>query len=72
MDYTAIGDTVNTASRLESSAPGGTIYLSRAVADRLEGRIRATSLGEVRLKGKTEGVEVLVLEEILEIDGLPE
>ena len=72
MDYTAIGDTVNTASRLESSAPGGTIYLSRAVADRLEGRIRATSLGEVRLKGKTEGVEVLVLEEILEIDGLTE
>ena len=37
MDYTAIGDTVNTAARLEANAPGGTIYISRAVADALEG-----------------------------------
>ena len=66
MDYTAIGDTVNTAARLEANAPGGTVYISRTVADRLEGRIRATSLGDsVRLKGKAQGVEVLVLEEIL-------
>ena len=33
MDYTAIGDTVNTAARLEANAPAGTIYISRAVAD---------------------------------------
>ncbi len=37
MDYTAIGDTVNTSARLEANAPGGTIYISRAVADALEG-----------------------------------
>ncbi len=66
MDYTAIGDTVNTASRLESNAPGGTIFISREVADKLEGRIRATSLGSsIKLKGKTEEVEVLVLDGIL-------
>lgn len=53
MDYTAIGDTVNTAARLEANAPGGTIYISRAVADALEGRICVTSLGDsVKLKGK--------------------
>ena len=46
MDYTAIGDTVNTAARLEANAPGETIYISRAVADVLDGRIRTTSLGD--------------------------
>jgi len=66
MDYTAIGDTVNTAARLEANAPGETIYISRAVADVLSARIRATSLGDsVKLKGKKEGFEVLKLEEIL-------
>jgi len=66
MDYTAIGDTVNTAARLEANAPGGTVYISRAVADALEGRIRTTSLGDtIKLKGKKEGFEILRLEEIL-------
>lgn len=65
MDYTAIGDTVNTAARLEANAPSGTIYISREVADRLEGRLRVTSLGDsVKLKGKAEGFEVLIMEEI--------
>lgn len=65
MDYTAIGDTVNTAARLEANAPGGTIYISRAVADALGDRIRTTSLGDtVKLKGKKEGFEVLIMEEI--------
>ncbi|WP_320956439.1 adenylate/guanylate cyclase domain-containing protein [Enterocloster asparagiformis] len=61
MDYTAIGDTVNTASRLEANAPGGAIYISRAVADALGDRIQAASLGEIRLKGKADGFEVLRL-----------
>lgn len=66
MDYTAIGDTVNTSARLEANAPAGTIYISRAVADALEGRVRVTSLGDsIKLKGKKEGFEVLTLDEIL-------
>ena len=67
MDYTAIGDTVNTAARLEANAPAGTVYISRAVADVLGDRIRTTSLGDsIKLKGKAEGFEVLKLEEIIQ------
>ncbi len=66
MDYTAIGDTVNTAARLEANAPGGTVYISRSVADELGDRISYTSLGDtIKLKGKAEGFEVLKLETII-------
>ena len=67
MDYTAIGDTVNTAARLEANAPGGCVYVSRAVADALEGRVKFTSLGDsIQLKGKAAGFEVLRVEELLD------
>ncbi|MDD6490672.1 MAG: adenylate/guanylate cyclase domain-containing protein [Firmicutes bacterium] len=67
MDFTAIGDTVNTAARLEANAPGGKVYISRNVADQLQGRIRVTSLGNtVRLKGKSDGFEVLLLDGLTE------
>jgi adenylate cyclase len=66
MDYTAIGDTVNTAARLEANAPGGQVYISRAVCDAIEGRITYTSLGDtIKLKGKAEGFEVLKLDSIV-------
>ena len=67
MDFTAIGDMVNTAARLEANAPGGMIFISRTVADALEGRISATSLGDsIKLKGKADGFEVLQMEGLSE------
>lgn len=65
MDYTAIGDTVNTAARLEEKAPGGKIYLSESVVNALAGRIIAREAeSEGRLKGKDQFVKVYELEKI--------
>jgi class 3 adenylate cyclase len=51
-DFTAIGDTVNTAARLESNAMASQVLISKEVYDTLEGRIQAKSLGEITMKGK--------------------
>ncbi len=67
MDYTAIGDTVNTAARLESNAPAGCIYVGPEIATALEGRVRFSSLGsDIKLKGKSENFEIFKVEEIVE------
>lgn len=58
MDYTAIGDTVNTAARLESNAPKGKVYISEAVYRQLKERITVEEVGEIPLKGKSNGVFV--------------
>lgn len=52
MDYTAIGDTVNTAARLESNAKPGEIIISPSTYELVKDRIRAEYGGEIKLKGK--------------------
>lgn len=58
MDYTAIGDTVNTAARLEANAPRGKVYISDKVYELLKDRITVEDVGEIPLKGKSQGVFV--------------
>lgn len=58
MDYTAIGDTVNTASRLEGQAAAGQVIVSEEVWRRLQGRVEGEYLGERQLKGKAAGFRV--------------
>lgn len=64
-DYTAIGDTVNTAARLESVAKRSQVLISRDVYEKLEGRIKAESVGTVPLKGKSEPIELFSLLEVV-------
>ncbi len=68
MDYTAIGDTVNTAARLESNAKRGQILISQAVYDALKDRIRVTDVGVIPLKGKSNEIFVYQLDEVLETE----
>ena len=61
MDYTAIGDTVNTAARLESNAKKGQILISASVYERVKDRVEVEPVGEIPLKGKSKGVYVYAL-----------
>jgi adenylate cyclase len=55
-DYTAIGDTVNLAARLQSAAAPGQILVSDATAQALGGRIPLKPMGTIFVKGRTEAV----------------
>ena len=59
IDYTVIGDTVNTASRLMSNAPAGKIIISQATAaDLTQGKFVLTALSPLTVKGKSEPIPV--------------
>jgi adenylate cyclase len=64
MDYTAIGDTVNTAARLESNAKPGQILMSKTTYDLVKDRVKAEYLGEIKVKGKSDGIPVYQLDGI--------
>lgn len=58
MDFTAIGDTVNTAARLEANAKKGQVLISDSVYERVKDRVEVEEVGEIPLKGKSKGVFV--------------
>ncbi|MGC1484553.1 MAG: adenylate/guanylate cyclase domain-containing protein [Candidatus Acidiferrum sp.] len=58
MDYTAIGDTVNVASRLTSQAGPGQIVISAATHARLTPQIPCSQLPAMNLKGRAEPIDV--------------
>ena len=61
MEYTAMGDTVNLASRMESTAEPGTIQVSDNTYRLTEGYFEFKPLGEIELKGKAEPVKAYQL-----------
>lgn len=62
MDYTAIGDTVNVAERLESIAKGGQVLISRNLYEQVKDRYNAVFAGSQSLKGRQEDMEVFLVE----------
>ena len=66
MDYTAIGDTVNTAARLEANAKKGQILISEYVYEIVKDKVIVTEIGAIPLKGKVSEVFVY------QLDGLKE
>lgn len=66
MDYTAIGDTVNTAARLESNAKPGDILISQAFYDQVKDNVLVEDRGPLKVKGKAEPIQVYALQGIKE------
>jgi PAS domain S-box-containing protein len=58
INYTAIGDSVNTARRLQENALPDQILISRAAADRVRDQVELRSMPSMRLEGKGQPVEV--------------
>ncbi len=58
MDYTAIGDKVNVASRLQSIAKGEQILVSRNIYEVTKHLFEFKEIGSVQVKGKKEAIEV--------------
>ena len=57
VEFKAVGDTVNLASRMEGLAEGGTTYVTQEIFKLTEGLFRFEALGEKKVKGKEEPIE---------------
>ena len=63
LDYTVIGDTVNTAQRLQSVAEPGQILISQKSYEKVKESFNCNRIGDMKLKNKA---NPLVLYEVLE------
>ncbi len=60
-NYTAIGDTVNMAQRLQASAQPGQIFIQKETYDIVKDQVEATQMEPLTVKGRTSSVETYLL-----------
>jgi adenylate cyclase len=58
MNFTAVGDTVNLASRLQALSNNAQILLSQATYDQLRNQLQSNVLGQRNVKGRSEPVMI--------------
>jgi adenylate cyclase len=58
VDYTAIGDNVNIAARIESSTKPGQIMVSEAVYEKTKEHFVFEDAGEKMFKGKSQAIRI--------------
>lgn len=61
-EYTAIGNTVNLASRLQAAAPTGGILISHDTYQHVRGVFEVTVLEPITVKGKSEPIRVYTID----------
>ncbi len=63
VDYTAIGDNVNTAARIESNAKVNSVFVSESTYERTRDYFTYEFAGEKMMKGKTVGINLYEVKE---------
>jgi len=58
LDYTVIGDSVNLAQRLQTTAKAGQIVITEAVYEKAKESFKCQKIGEVNLKNKAKPVMI--------------
>jgi adenylate cyclase len=58
LDYTAIGDSVNTAKRIQENAGPGQILISQSAYERVKGHVEVRQMDPIQAKGKSQVVHV--------------
>ncbi len=61
VDYTAIGDTINTAKRIQENAKAGQILLSETAYAAAKDHVTVTALDPMKVKGRVQPVQVYEL-----------